>query len=477
MLRSECGKVRDAGLRGAFGGRMIEGMSPSVKLKNACLLRAGTCVLVSALSSGLSVMAQNPKPKPPPPGLSDKSLRPYRIGVFAGKADPASKPGAADETGALVAGGPRYAQHFARSGTGYLTAQVTFENGRFGENEFTYEVMVGLYTYDNRPISANRKMMIVAADWKYAWTSQSYGWDEPGKWSVGTYRIKAWVNGELAGETAFYVFDDKADPEVLKGEAEIDIDKLELFEGGEFFRPGLTKTAATSFSRRTTRRIYWVARAKNRLHEVRAQQPNVIGYFYRPDGTLMGETPNRFLIAPEVRDIVLVEGIGWATPGNWDAGTYRFELEQNNRLVAERKFEVVDRFQKEQIAARVVHYGIVDGGVFAGDVTLPEDDPGRVFEKVFEGGALNHVWAELVVANNPNHTEAHSHKARWEFLGPNGVLLGQAETDFTILPEWKTARQRASTGFDDPKKWVKGHYKVRVSLDGHLERVLRFEVR
>ena len=233
----------------------------------------------------------------------------------------------------MIAGGPSYAQHFARSRTSFLTAQVTFENGRFGENEFDYEVMVGLYTYDNRPISANKKRMVVAADWKYAWTSQSYGWEEAGKWSVGTYRIKAWVNGELAGETAFYLFDDEADPEALKGEAEIDIDKLELFEGGEFFRPGLTKTAATSFSRRTTRRIYWVVRAKNRLHEVRAQHPNVIGYFYRPDGTLMGETPNRFLIAPEVKDIVLVEGIGWPTPGNWDVGTYRFELEGGRRQI------------------------------------------------------------------------------------------------------------------------------------------------
>jgi hypothetical protein len=456
---------------------MIEEMSPSVKLKNVSPLKSGICVLAMAFAGNPALVAQVPRPKPPPPGLSDRSLRPYRIGVFSGKDDPARMPGAADETGAQGSGGPQYAQHFARSGTGYLTAQVTFENGRFGENEFTYEVMVGLYTYDNRPISANKKKMVVAADWKYAWTSQSYGWDEPGKWSVGTYRVKAWVNGELAGETAFYVFDDKADPEALRGEAEIEIDKLDLFEGGEFFRPGLTKTASTTFSRRTTRRIYWVARAKNRLHEVRAQHPNVIGYFYRPDGTLMGETPNRFLIAPEVKDIVLVEGIGWPTPGNWDVGTYRFELEQNNRLVAERSFEVTDRFQKEQATAKVVHYGMIDGGVFAGSITLPGDDPGRVYEKVFSGATLSYVWAEIVVANNPNHTEAHSHKARWEFLGPNGVLLGQVETDFTILPEWKTARQRASAGFDDPKKWVKGHYKVRVSIDGRLEKVLRFEVR
>ena len=263
----------------------------------------------------------------------------------------------------------------------------------------------------------------------------------------------------------------------LEADSEIEIEKLDLYEGGDFFRPGLTKVPARKFSKRTTRRIYWVARGKNELHQVRAQRPNVIGYFYKPDGTLMGEAANRYLIAPEVENIVLVEGVGWQTPGNWDVGKYRFELEQDNKLVAERTFEITDRFAKPRTMARVVHYGILDSGAFAGEVTVPDDKPGRLYEKSFEAESLKYVWAELVLANNPNHEKMHSHRVRWEFIGPGGVLVGQAENDFTILPEWKTARQKASFGHDDSKKWKKGHYKVRISIDGRLERIVRFEVK
>lgn len=404
------------------------------------------------------------------PGLSLN-----KVGVFPGKHETKTaeiaEDGSVEERVATV-----YLQHFPQSKTAYLTTQVSFKNERFGQNEYAYEVMMGLYTYDNRPISANKKKMIVASDWQYAWTSQTYGWPEPGKWSVGTYRIKVWVDGALMGETAFYVFNDTDSAAKPDLKSRIKINQLELYEGGDFFRPGLTKSPATEFPRRTTRRIFWVVRGINELFQARAQRPNLIGYFYKPDGTLLGESSNQFLIAPEVKDIVLVEGVGWSVPGNWDVGEYRFELEQDNELISERKFSITDRFAKPKDTTAVVHYGVLDAGVFAGEVTVPEDDPGRLYGKKFEKGELTYIWAELVLANNPNHKELHSHKMHWEFIGPGGVLMGQAENDFSILPEWKIARQKASIGHDDPKKWEIGHYKVRISIDGHLERVVRFEI-
>ena len=57
--------------------------------------------------------------------------------------------------------------------------------------------------------------------------------------------------------------------------------------------------------RSKVRRIYWVLKGANQLHGLRSQRPNVVGYFYRPDGTLLGETRNRFLIAPEIEEVVL----------------------------------------------------------------------------------------------------------------------------------------------------------------------------
>ncbi|MCP5120319.1 MAG: hypothetical protein GY953_56715, partial [bacterium] len=366
-----------------------------------------------------------------------------------------------------------YASHFPISKARYIATQVVFENLRRGENEFEYDVTMGLYTFDNQLISAHKKKMLVAADWSFAWATQSYGWKEAGRWSVGTYRVKVWLGEEKVGEAAIYLHDDSK--ELPPSVAEIGVKSLEFYEGGGFFRPGPAEQAGTKFARSKTRRIYWVLGGENKLHQVRAQRPNIVGYFYRPDGTLLGEAANRFLIAPEVKDVVLVEGIGWATPGSWEPGRYRFELEQDHRVVAEKFFEITDPFVKPRERPRVIHYGIIDAGVFAGTAAEPADEIGRKYQSEFARRDTRHVWSELVVVNNPNHTKPHAHKISWQYYGPDGALLGKTETDFMIQPEWKTARQKASFGWADPGKWKAGAYKVRIVVDGELARVVRFE--
>ncbi len=402
----------------------------------------------------------------------NEGLRLYRIGAFPGLSD--EKP-TEEAEGGEERKPVKYAVHFPRNSAGYITAQASFVNKRYAENQFSYEVTMGLYTYDNRPISAHKKKMVVAADWKYAWITQSYGWPDAGKWTVGTYRIKVWVDGELAGESSFYVYDDEKDPKA--NENGIDIRSIEFYEGGDFFKPGLGATPAVRFPRRSTRRIYWVARGKNLRYLERAQQPRVTAYFYRPDGSLMGVAPNRYLIAPEVENAVLVEGIGWSAPGNWGPGKYRFELEQDNRIVATRSFEITDPFVKPRTKPWAVHFGILEAGLFAGGRELDEEDaPKRSYVNRFSRTERLGIWGDLVVANNPNHTEPHSHEVRWEVHGPSGLLLHGFTEPLEIQPEWKTARQTVLLGYREPGEWPEGNYKVLLSIDGNLVKVMRFRM-
>jgi hypothetical protein len=400
------------------------------------------------------------------PGLKLHSVRFFEHGETLENSSDAASAG--------QGGGLEYTSSFPISKARYIAGQVVFENLRHGEKEASYEVTMGLYTFDNQLISAHKKRLSIASEWKFAWASQSYGWAEAGRWSVGTYRLKVWLGDEKVGEAAIYLQDDAKD--VPAGVAEITLEGVEFYEGGGFFRPGPAERAATTFARSKARRIYWVVRGENQLHGVRAQRPNLVGYFYRPDGTLLGEAANRFLIAPEMEEVVLVEGLGWATPGNWEPGRYRFELEQDHRVVAQKSFEVTDPFLKPRERPRVVHYGIIDAGVFAGGEAEPAEEIGRKYQSVFPAGQTRYIWSELVVVNNPGHEEAHSHKVSWQYYRPDGSLLGKTETDFVIQPEWKTARQKASFGWPEVGSWRPGAYKVRMVVDGELVRVVRFVV-
>lgn len=382
---------------------------------------------------------------------------------------------AGGEVAAEAGIGKKYASRFPVSRTRSIVAEVVFENLLLREKkEREYLATIGLYTFDNKLISAKQKPVRVAADWKFAWATQSFGWSEAGRWPVGTYRLKAWLGTEKLGEAAIYLEDDS---EALTASgAGITVGDLELYEGGSFFRPGPGEVAASSFARSKVRRIYWVLRGENLLHQQRAQRPNVVGYFYRPDGTLLGETANRYVIAPEMEEVVLVEGFGWATAGEWEPGTYRFELEQDHRVVAEKSFEITDPFLKPRDRPQVIHYGILDAGVFAVGREAPPDEVGRKYANRFAADETESIWAELVLVNNPNHTEPHSHRISWHYYQPDGGLLGKTESVLTVLPEWKTARQKASVAWDRAGDWQPGAYKVRIVIDGKLSRVLRFEV-
>ncbi|MGI9242629.1 MAG: hypothetical protein ACR2RV_17670, partial [Verrucomicrobiales bacterium] len=358
------------------------------------------------------------------------------------------------------------ANRFPVSSTRFIEAQLVFENLRVGDLPAEYELMLGLYTFDNQLISAERRPVRVGADWKFTWISQSYGWPEAGRWSVGTYRFKAWLGKQKVIETAIYLEDDlKQLPASMAG---ISVRELEFYEGGGFFRPGPAERASSSFARSKTRRIYWVLKGANQLHGVRAQRPNVVGYFYRPDGTLLGETRNRFLIAPEIEEAVLVEGLGWASAGQWEPGRYRFELEQDHQVVEEAHFEITDPFIEPRTRPRAIHFGIIDAGVFAGGEEPPADELGREYSARFDPAPAERIWCELVVVNNPNHTEPHTHRIQWQLFQPDGSLLGEAASEFTIQPEWKTARQKASFRWGGAGSWTPGAYKLRIVIDGQL---------
>ncbi|NPU83104.1 MAG: hypothetical protein HPY65_01355 [Syntrophaceae bacterium] len=99
----------------------------------------------------------------------------------------------------------RYASEFSRDASRYIWCQVNMENGLWQDKS-------RLYTFDWQYIHSDGSIQgeltlpfTVRKDWRTAWVSHSWGWDEPGHWPGGRYRVVILVDGKPFGEGTFTI--------------------------------------------------------------------------------------------------------------------------------------------------------------------------------------------------------------------------------------------------------------------------------
>jgi hypothetical protein len=169
------------------------------------------------------------------------------------------------------------------------------------------------------------------SDWSTMYYPQGVGWVDPGKWVGDMYTAKVFVNGYFMGEKDLILYNDFP---------QVQLQGVEFFEGSYPPPPQSSRTYATSFPQNAVRRIYFEISLYNDYYLEENQHIKFDGKYYYPDGTYMGNT-DFFYKIPEENDYYNVwSGFGWSDPGNWQTGTYRFELFIGNKLVSENNFTI-----------------------------------------------------------------------------------------------------------------------------------------
>jgi tRNA A-37 threonylcarbamoyl transferase component Bud32 len=99
----------------------------------------------------------------------------------------------------------QYTTRFASSSTRYINYELNLEfpePGRYIE----FQVEAVYYQPDGSELTSFTADYHLEADWTTSWHAKGWGWDDPGQWSVGTYYVELYVDGQLIATGAFEVY-------------------------------------------------------------------------------------------------------------------------------------------------------------------------------------------------------------------------------------------------------------------------------
>ena len=273
------------------------------------------------------------------PGVDDKVFLRYKsVKFFEGPINPAPR----EER--------QYKNQFPKSTTRYVYYEVLAENLLY-RNRTHKPLLIGRYYKPDGTFFGEARLdkVEVLTDWDDAELWSGWGWDKPGNWSVGTYRVEIWFGNTKVAEERFTIYDDRpsTSPPITSVPAEkvyLEFQSVKFFEGGGNAPPPESQNQyKTDFPRSTTRYMYFLVNAKNLLYRNRNHKPLIFGRYYYPDGTLFGEVKiDNVEVLTGWQNAEFWTAWGWDEQGRWSLGTYRVEILFGNTKVGEGRFTIYD---------------------------------------------------------------------------------------------------------------------------------------
>lgn len=103
-----------------------------------------------------------------------------------------------------------YANRFPKSAARYINGEVNFFN--YSNVNESHKLLLKYYKPDGSLFGEAVYNSVVKSRYEWATTSMSIGqgWDAPGNYPVGRYRVEAYLDGVYVAQNYFEVYDDKA---------------------------------------------------------------------------------------------------------------------------------------------------------------------------------------------------------------------------------------------------------------------------
>ncbi len=97
-----------------------------------------------------------------------------------------------------------YAVQFAKSRSRYIYCEVNLEYEEPGEH---IDFVINMDWYDpHGKVFAEQAMdAYVEADWTSSVHASGRGWEKPGKWEVGAYRVESYISGQMVASGTFTI--------------------------------------------------------------------------------------------------------------------------------------------------------------------------------------------------------------------------------------------------------------------------------
>lgn len=103
----------------------------------------------------------------------------------------------------------QYKTDFPISTTRYINFLVGAKNLLY-RNRTHKPLVIGRYYYPDGTFFGEAKVNVdIPSDWQNADLWTGWGWDQPGKWSLGTYRVEIFFGNKKVAEGKFTIYDDR----------------------------------------------------------------------------------------------------------------------------------------------------------------------------------------------------------------------------------------------------------------------------
>jgi serine/threonine protein kinase len=99
----------------------------------------------------------------------------------------------------------QYATRFAGSETRYINYELNLEFPAPGR-PIDFQVEAVYYQPDGTELVRFAADYRLEADWTTSWHAKGWGWDDPGQWPPGTYRLDLYVDGQVIASAAFEIY-------------------------------------------------------------------------------------------------------------------------------------------------------------------------------------------------------------------------------------------------------------------------------
>jgi|WetSurMetagenome_2_1015567.scaffolds.fasta_scaffold209765_2 hypothetical protein len=226
-----------------------------------------------------------------------------------------------------------YKSNFLQSESRYIWCEINLSNKLYEVRDQFCKAKWIYYNSDGTERGRTSADWNINKEWSTTWHQHGWGWDEPGNWPLGTYRIDFYLDDYFVAETSFTIIDAIYRPE-------ISFISLKFFEGGDVPVDRDKRIYLKNFDKSNTRRIYYEIGINNLDYNKYDNPIELKAKYYRPDGTLFGEPVLNKTIPPDWETADLWHGWGWAEPGNWGPGNYKVEIYYKNILFAEGYFTI-----------------------------------------------------------------------------------------------------------------------------------------
>jgi serine/threonine protein kinase len=99
----------------------------------------------------------------------------------------------------------QYDTRFSSATARYINYELSLEFPAPGR-QVDFQVEAVYYGPDGTELARFTADYHLEADWTTSWHAKGWGWDNPGQWSPGTYRVELYVDGQVAASGTFEIY-------------------------------------------------------------------------------------------------------------------------------------------------------------------------------------------------------------------------------------------------------------------------------